>query len=155
MIPRASKYLCRTTVHAPFCRVKLDFIGQILLTPPKCWYPSYASAIEANSTFDIFNVTHIWPKIFLIQTIHETMQETRFNNYAHHQSSHPPAVLQASLMQLTIDCPNISSDEQAFDSACPPYEDVLHKSGCNYKLIKGVAKSARQFGHAMQIFPCS
>ena len=29
---------------------------------------------------------------------------------------------------------NISSDEQAFHSTCPPYQDALHKSGYNYKL---------------------
>ena len=29
---------------------------------------------------------------------------------------------------------NLPSLEQAFDSACPPYQDALHKSSYNYKL---------------------
>ena len=54
--------------------------------------------------------------------------------YVHRQSNHPPAVLKAIPDAINNRLSNISSDEQAFDSACPPYQDALHKSGYNYKL---------------------
>ena len=54
--------------------------------------------------------------------------------YVHRQSNHPPAVLKAIPDAINNRLSNISSDEQAFDSACPPYQYALHKSGYNYKL---------------------
>ena len=54
--------------------------------------------------------------------------------YVHRQRNHPPAVLKAIPDAINNRLSNISSDEQAFDSACPPYQDALHKSGYNYKL---------------------
>ena len=54
--------------------------------------------------------------------------------YVHRESNHPPVVLKAIPEAINNRLSSISSDEQAFKSACPPYQDALHKSGYRYNL---------------------
>ncbi len=54
--------------------------------------------------------------------------------YVNHHSNHPPSVLRGIPDAINKRLSNISSDTQSFDSAAPPYQEALQKSGFDYKL---------------------
>ncbi len=54
--------------------------------------------------------------------------------YVNHHSNHPPSVLRGIPDAINNRLSNISSDTQSFDSAAPPYQEALRKSGFDYKL---------------------
>ena len=54
--------------------------------------------------------------------------------YVNHNSNHPPSVLRSIPEAINKRLFNISSDRQSFDSAAPPYQEALRKSGFNYSL---------------------
>ncbi len=54
--------------------------------------------------------------------------------YVNHHSNHPPSVLRGIPDAINKRLSNISSDTQSFDSAAPPYQEALRKSGFDYKL---------------------
>ena len=54
--------------------------------------------------------------------------------HVNHHSNHPPSVLRGIPDVINKRLSNISSDTQSFDSAAPPYQEVLRKSGFDYKL---------------------
>lgn len=54
--------------------------------------------------------------------------------YVNRQSNHPPSILRNIPEAINRRLSNISSDKQSFDSAIPPYQEALQKSGYNYPL---------------------
>ncbi len=54
--------------------------------------------------------------------------------YVNQHSNHPPSVLRGIPDAINKRLSNISSDTQSFDSAAPPYQEALRKSGFDYKL---------------------
>ncbi len=54
--------------------------------------------------------------------------------YVNHHSNHPPSVLRGIPDAINNRLSNITSDTQSFDSAAPPYQEALRKSGFDYKL---------------------
>ena len=54
--------------------------------------------------------------------------------YVHCDSNHPPSILRSVPEAISKRLSNISSDKSAFDSAIPPYQEALRRSGYNYKL---------------------
>ena len=54
--------------------------------------------------------------------------------YVHRNSNHPPSILRSVPEAINKRLSNISSDKNAFDSAVPPYQEALQKSGYNFKL---------------------
>ena len=54
--------------------------------------------------------------------------------YVHRNSNHPPSILRSVPEAINKRLSNMSSDKNAFDSAAPPYQEALQKSGYNFKL---------------------
>jgi hypothetical protein len=54
--------------------------------------------------------------------------------YVNHNSNHPPPILRCIPDAINKRLSNISSDKQSFESAVPPYQEALRKSGFNYVL---------------------
>jgi hypothetical protein len=54
--------------------------------------------------------------------------------YINHNSNHPPPILRSIPDAINKRLSNISSDKQSFESAVPPYQEALRKSGFNYVL---------------------
>ena len=54
--------------------------------------------------------------------------------YVNRESNHPPSILRSIPQAINNRLSNISSDKQSFDSAIPPYQEALQKSGYDYKL---------------------
>ena len=54
--------------------------------------------------------------------------------YVNRESNHPPSILRSIPQARNNRLSNISSDKQSFDSAIPPYQEALQKSGYDYKL---------------------
>ena len=52
----------------------------------------------------------------------------------HCDSNHPPSIIRSVPEAINKRLSNISSDKSAFDSAIPPYQEALRRSGYNYKL---------------------
>ena len=54
--------------------------------------------------------------------------------YVNYDSNHPPSVLRGLPDAINKRLSNISSDTRSFDSAAPPYQEALKKSGFDYNL---------------------
>ena len=54
--------------------------------------------------------------------------------YINSKSNHPPNVIKAVPTGINTRLSNISSDEEEFQKAAPPYQEALNKSGFKYKL---------------------
>ena len=54
--------------------------------------------------------------------------------YVNRKSYHPGSVLENIPKSVNLRLSKISSSKEIFDSACPPYQEALNKSGYNYKL---------------------
>ena len=54
--------------------------------------------------------------------------------YINRHSNHPPPILRNLPAAINRRLSNISSDKRSFDSAAPPYQEALRKSGYNYNL---------------------
>ena len=54
--------------------------------------------------------------------------------YVNYDSNHPPSVLRGLPDAINKRLSNISSDRRSFDSAAPPYQEALKKSGFDYNL---------------------
>ena len=54
--------------------------------------------------------------------------------YVHAQSNHPPCILRNIPKSINQRLSNISSNENIFKEACPPYQEALDKSGYNFEL---------------------
>ena len=54
--------------------------------------------------------------------------------YVNYGSNHPPSVLRGLPDAINKRLSNISSDKRSFDSASPPYQEALKKSGFDYNL---------------------
>ena len=54
--------------------------------------------------------------------------------YVNRKSNHPRSVLENIPKSVNLRLIKISSSKEIFDSACPPYQEALNKSGYNYKL---------------------
>ena len=54
--------------------------------------------------------------------------------YVNRQSNHPPPILRSIPEAIKRRLSNISSDKQSFDSAIPPYQEALQRSGYDYSL---------------------
>ena len=54
--------------------------------------------------------------------------------YVHRQSNHPPALLKNIPENINKRLPCISSTQQVFNEAIPPYQKALDESGYNFKL---------------------
>ena len=54
--------------------------------------------------------------------------------YVHSQSNHPPKILENIPEAINRRLSSISSDENVFNEAAPPYQEALRKSGYTYRL---------------------
>jgi hypothetical protein len=54
--------------------------------------------------------------------------------YVNRESNHQPSILRSIAQAIYNRLSNISSDKPSFDSAIPPYQEVLQKGGYDYKL---------------------
>ena len=54
--------------------------------------------------------------------------------YVHRNSNHPPPIIRSIPENINTRLSNISSDKSAFDSAIPPYQEALKRSGYDYNL---------------------
>ena len=54
--------------------------------------------------------------------------------YVNKQSNHPPSILENIPKGVNKRLSTISSNEEVFNNAAPPYQEALNKSGFNYKL---------------------
>ena len=54
--------------------------------------------------------------------------------YVSSHSNHPPSVLRSIPEAINRRLSNISSDKQSFDTAIPPYQEALKRSGYGYNL---------------------
>ena len=54
--------------------------------------------------------------------------------YVHRDSNHPRSILENIPRSINKRLSSISSNKQVFDSACPPYQEALKRSGYDYKL---------------------
>ena len=54
--------------------------------------------------------------------------------YVNSHSNHPPSVLRSIPEAINRRLSNISSDKQSFDTAIPPYQEALKRSGYGYNL---------------------
>ena len=54
--------------------------------------------------------------------------------YVHSKSNHPPSVLRNIPLSINKRLTEISSDQDSFEQASPPYQQALDKSGYNHKL---------------------
>ena len=54
--------------------------------------------------------------------------------YVTYNSNHPPSILRGIPDAINKRLSNISSDKRSFDSAAPPYQEALRKSGFDYNL---------------------
>ena len=54
--------------------------------------------------------------------------------YVSYYSNHPPAILRSISDAINKRLSNVSSDRRSFDSAAPPYQEALKKSGFDYNL---------------------
>lgn len=62
------------------------------------------------------------------------MKPGNIPQYVNRQSNHPPSILRDIPEAINKRLSNISSDKQSFDSAIPPYQEALQRSGYNYQL---------------------
>ena len=54
--------------------------------------------------------------------------------YVHSKSNHPPRIIKNIPEAINKILSEISSDEEAFKEAAPPYQEALQKSGYSYTL---------------------
>ena len=54
--------------------------------------------------------------------------------YVHSKSNHPPSVLRNIPLSINKRLTEISSDQDSFEQASPPYQQALDKNGYNHKL---------------------
>ena len=54
--------------------------------------------------------------------------------YINHNSNHPPSIIRNIPEAINRRLSNISSDKQSFESAIPPYQEALKKSGYDHQL---------------------
>ena len=54
--------------------------------------------------------------------------------YVHAESNHPPNILRNIPVSVNKRLCSISANEEVFNSAIPPYQQALDKSGYNFKL---------------------
>ena len=54
--------------------------------------------------------------------------------YVHSKSNHPPCIIKNIPEAINKRLSEISSDEEAFNEAAPPYQEALQKSGYLYTL---------------------
>ena len=62
------------------------------------------------------------------------MKPGNIPQYVNRQSNHPPSVLRKIPEAINQRLSHISSDKQSFESACPPYQEALSKSGYKFRL---------------------
>ena len=55
-------------------------------------------------------------------------------HYVSRNSNHPPPIIRSIPENINARLSNISSDKNAFDSAIPPYQEALKRSGYDYTL---------------------
>ena len=62
------------------------------------------------------------------------MKPGNIPQYVNRHSNHPPSVLRKIPEAINQRLSHISSDKQSFESACPPYQEALSKSGYKFRL---------------------
>ena len=87
--------------------------------------------IEANkTTVDFLDITLDLPSA----TYRPFMKPNNSPLYVHKDSNHPPSIINNIPESINKRLSNISSNEELFNNAAPPYQDALRKSGYNYEL---------------------
>lgn len=69
-----------------------------------------------------------------METYKPYMKPGNVPQYVHCHSNHPPSILRSIPETINKRLSNISSNQQSFDSAIPPYQEALKRSGYNYAL---------------------
>jgi hypothetical protein len=54
--------------------------------------------------------------------------------YVHSESNHPPSIIRNIPISINKRLSNISSNEEVFKAATPPYQEALKESGYDYQL---------------------
>ena len=54
--------------------------------------------------------------------------------YVHADSNHPPCILKNIPKSVNQRLSSISSNEEIFKEACPPYQEALNKSGYHFEM---------------------
>ena len=62
------------------------------------------------------------------------MKPNHTPTYVHAESNHPPTILKNIPASVNRRLCSISANEEVFNSAIPPYQQALEKSGYNFKL---------------------
>ena len=62
------------------------------------------------------------------------MKDDNQPRYVHQESNHPPSILANITESINNRLSSISSNEEVFNEAKPPYQEALNKSGYNYQL---------------------
>ena len=62
------------------------------------------------------------------------MKPNHTPTYVHRESNHPKSILQNIPLSINKRLSLISSNEEVFKSAIPPYQEALEKSGYDFKL---------------------
>ena len=68
------------------------------------------------------------------ETYKPFMKQNNTPLYVHRDSNHPPSILRNLPESINKRISNISSNEDIFNEAIPPYQEALNKSGYNYQL---------------------
>ena len=91
------------------------------------WEKCETNTFNKISNYYIYIYIYIY--IYNIYTTHITHHQYYFPCIYH-----PPSILLSVPDAINKRLSNISSDKKTFDSAVPPYQEALQKSGYNYKL---------------------
>ena len=62
------------------------------------------------------------------------MKPNAAQSYVHRDSNHPRGILENIPRSINRRLSTLSANKQVFDSACPPYQEALQKSGYDFKL---------------------
>ena len=101
------------------------------MSKPDC-RPPLSITIEANKKC----VNYLDITLDLKSTSYKPyMKPGNVPQYVNRQSNHPPSSILRNIPEaINRRLSNVSSDKQSFDSAIPPYQEALQKSGYNYTL---------------------
>ena len=66
--------------------------------------------------------------------------------YIHRDSDHPPSIIRAIPQGVNNRLSKLSSSEAIFNTAAPPYQEALRKSGYSHKLVYNSPRTDNEVG---------
>ena len=96
-------------------------------------YSSYGLKLEIKVNLTVVDYLDI--TLDLKTGLHAPyMKPNDVKNYVHKMSNHPPAVLKNIPKNINDRLCKLSSNEEIFQNAIPPFQEALDRAGYNYKL---------------------